>query len=122
MTTTPTSTKWDPFTKVPEGYARPPGAGYAALHPELEDVNPEEYPDIHKMAILADVAPYSREYDQVFPSCRAHKILTRGHDREPLQRSISRLLAGALFLFTHRQPRISIRLFPRSLREPSRLH
>jgi hypothetical protein len=25
-------------------------------------VNPEDYPDIHKMAILADVAPYSAEY------------------------------------------------------------
>ena len=52
----------DPFTKVPEGYARLPGAGYEALHPELEGMNPEDYPDIHKMAILADVAPYSREY------------------------------------------------------------
>ncbi len=47
---------------MPEGYARLPGAGYEALHPELKDVNPEDYPDIHKMAILADVAPYSREY------------------------------------------------------------
>jgi hypothetical protein len=53
----------DPFLKVPEGYARLPGAGYEALHPELKDVNPEDYPDIHKMAILADVAPYSREYN-----------------------------------------------------------
>ena len=52
----------DPFIKVPEGYARLPGTGYEALHPELEGVNPEDYPDIHKMAILADVAPYSREY------------------------------------------------------------
>jgi hypothetical protein len=52
----------DPFIKVPEGYARLPGAGYEALHPELQGVNPEDYPDIHKMAILADVAPYSREY------------------------------------------------------------
>ena len=39
-----------------------PGAGYAALHPELKDIDPEDYPDINKMAILADVAPYSREY------------------------------------------------------------
>ena len=52
----------DPFIKVPEGYARLPGAGYEALHPELKDIDPEDYPDIHKMAILADVAPYSREY------------------------------------------------------------
>jgi hypothetical protein len=28
----------------------------------LKDVDPEDYPDIHKMSILADVAPYSREY------------------------------------------------------------
>src|ERR1700751_3931285 len=31
--------------------------------PELRGVNPEDYPDIHKLAILADVAPYSREYN-----------------------------------------------------------
>lgn len=52
----------DPFIKIDEGYARLPGKGYEALHPELKDVNPEDYPDIHKMSILADVAPYSREY------------------------------------------------------------
>ena len=28
--------KGDPYTKVEEGYARLPGDGYAALHPELE--------------------------------------------------------------------------------------
>ena len=53
----------DPFIKVDEGYARLPGAGYAALHPELADVDPEDYPDIHKMSILGGVAPYSREYN-----------------------------------------------------------
>jgi hypothetical protein len=52
----------DPYTKVDQGFARLPGAGYAALHPELEDVDPEDYPDINKLAILADVAPYSRQY------------------------------------------------------------
>ena len=53
----------DPYVKVDQGFARLPGSGYAALHPELKDVNPEDYPDIHKLAILADVAPYSREYN-----------------------------------------------------------
>jgi hypothetical protein len=43
--------------------ARLPGAGYEALHPELEGMNPEDYPDIHKLRILSDVAPYSREYN-----------------------------------------------------------
>lgn len=53
----------DPYVKVDQGFARLPGEGYAALHPELKDINPEDYPDIHKLAILADVAPYSREYN-----------------------------------------------------------
>jgi hypothetical protein len=53
----------DPFLKVPEGYARLPGAGYEALHPDVEGLDPEDYPDIHKLSILADVAPYSREYN-----------------------------------------------------------
>jgi hypothetical protein len=55
--------KGDPFVKVDDGYARLPGAGYEALHPELKGVSPEDYPDIHKLSILADVAPYSREYN-----------------------------------------------------------
>ena len=33
------------------------------MHPYVEGLDPEDYPDIHKMAILADVAPYSREYN-----------------------------------------------------------
>jgi hypothetical protein len=66
----------DPYIKVDQGFARLPDAGYEALHPELKDQNPEDYPDIHKMAILADVAPYSREY-QVFPSCLTQKSFTR---------------------------------------------
>jgi hypothetical protein len=53
----------DPFIKVDEGYARLPGAGYEALHPELKGVSPEDYPDIHKLRILSDVAPYSRQYN-----------------------------------------------------------
>ena len=53
----------DPFIKVDQGFARLPGKGYEALHPELEGISPEDYPDINKMAILADVAPYSREYN-----------------------------------------------------------
>jgi hypothetical protein len=57
--------KGDPYVKVDEGYARLPGAGYAALRPELEGLNPEDYPDINKLSILADVAPYSREYNKI---------------------------------------------------------
>jgi len=54
----------DPYIKVDQGFARLPGAGYEAIHPELEDVDPEDYPDITKLRILADVAPYSREYQR----------------------------------------------------------
>jgi len=57
--------KGDPFAKIDQGYARLPGAGYAAIHPELKDTKPENYPDIYKLSILADVAPYSREYNIV---------------------------------------------------------
>jgi hypothetical protein len=53
----------DPFVQIDDGYARLPGAGYEALHPELKGLDPEDYPDIHKLRILADVAPYSREYN-----------------------------------------------------------
>jgi hypothetical protein len=62
----------DPYTKVDEGYARLPGAGYAALHPELEGINPEDYPDITKLSILGDVAPYSREYNRIRASVEKH--------------------------------------------------
>jgi hypothetical protein len=57
--------KGDPYTKVDEGYARLPGAGYEALHPELEGIDPEDYPDITKLSIIGDVALYSREYNRI---------------------------------------------------------
>jgi hypothetical protein len=56
--------KGDPYIKVDEGYARLPGKGYEAIHPELEGLNFEDYPDIDRMRILGDVAPYSREYQK----------------------------------------------------------
>jgi hypothetical protein len=76
----------DPYVRVDDGYARLPGAGYEALHPELKDVNPEDYPDIHKLRILSDVAPYSREYNQVPSSC-AHQKHSRTRASEPDFRS-----------------------------------
>ena len=33
----------DPFIKVDQGYARLPGAGYEALHPELKGLDPEDW-------------------------------------------------------------------------------
>ena len=54
----------DPYRKVEMGYARMPGSGYEALHPELAGMTPENYPLIYRYEILADVAPSSREFLQ----------------------------------------------------------
>lgn len=51
----------DPYRSVKSGAARLPGEGYEALYPELTNIDPEDYPDIHKYKILADVAPKSSE-------------------------------------------------------------
>ena len=49
----------DPYTQIPWGEARLPGAGFASLHPELAGIDPENYPLIYQYRILADVAPLS---------------------------------------------------------------
>jgi hypothetical protein len=54
----------DPYRRVKQGYTRMPGAGFEAIHPELEGFSMEEYPDIYKYSILADVAPMSKEFRQ----------------------------------------------------------
>ena len=51
-------------TRYGEGEYRMPGTGYATLHPELKGTNPEDYPLLHRMNILGDVAPWSGEYEQ----------------------------------------------------------
>ena len=55
----------DPYRSIPNGFARLPGEGYAALNPELKGIDPEDYPDIHKYKILADLAPASRKTMQL---------------------------------------------------------
>jgi hypothetical protein len=47
------------------GYSTVGCTTYAALHPEVEGLNPEDYPDINKLSILGDIAPYSREYNRI---------------------------------------------------------
>ena len=80
----------DPYVQIDDGYARLPGKGYEALHPELQGLAPEDYPDIHKLRILSDVAPYSREYNQVSPSCRTQKLSrTRGQAQAPFRIRLS---------------------------------
>ena len=54
----------DPYIRVPEGEIRLPGPGYAALHPEVAGLAPEEYPLFHRFKILADVGMYSDKFKQ----------------------------------------------------------
>ncbi|MDD3412431.1 MAG: hypothetical protein PHY47_00360 [Lachnospiraceae bacterium] len=57
--------KGDPFSQVKEGYYRLPGEGFATRYKELQDLNPEDYPDIFKYKILADVAYGSNEFTTI---------------------------------------------------------
>jgi hypothetical protein len=76
----------DPYVGIDDGYARLPGAGYEALHPELKGLNPEDYPDIHKLRILSDVAPYSREYN-IF----RQKIASQARDSTEMQIELDKI-------------------------------
>jgi len=53
----------DPYTKVEMGEARLPGPGYESLH-KLHSGKSGEYDAVDRFLILADIAPYSREYAQ----------------------------------------------------------
>ena len=55
----------DPFLKVRDGYLRLPGVGFATRYEDLKELNTEEYPDIYKYKILADVAYGSQEFRSV---------------------------------------------------------
>ena len=78
--------KGDPYIKVDEGYARLPGKGYEAIHPELEGLNFEDYPDIDRMRILGDVAPYSREYQKY-----AARVQAQSRDNPALEAEYDRI-------------------------------
>ena len=74
----------DPYRRVEQGWSRMPGAGYASLHPMLEGVDPEAYPDIYKYSILADVAPTSKEFSiirQKMYTRRSQNITTESENR-----------------------------------------
>jgi hypothetical protein len=49
----------DPYAKIPYGESRLPGPGFEAKYPQLEGLNPEQYPAWAKFEILADVAPWA---------------------------------------------------------------
>ena len=52
------------YANVERGYERLPGVGYEQANPELAGMSPDDYPDIYKYKILADVAYGSSEYYQ----------------------------------------------------------
>lgn len=52
----------DPYSAFSMGEGRLPGPGYAAIHPELKDVDPEEYPLIYRYDILTQVSPRSKQF------------------------------------------------------------
>ncbi len=85
--------KGDPYTKVDEGYACLRGAGYAAIHPELEGVDPEDYPDITKLSILGDILPFPGKLLRYSASPARIKTLRRRLDpdslRFPIPHSVS---------------------------------
>ena len=52
----------DIYRQTQNGEARLPGPGFAALHPELQGVDPEAYPLLYRYQILGDVAPLTPEF------------------------------------------------------------
>lgn len=64
----------DPYSKVAEGEYRLPGEGYASRYTELQGVDQERYPLIHKYKILADVAMESREFRNVQKQVRESNL------------------------------------------------
>ena len=52
----------NPYDKVARGEERLPGVGFAALNPELQGVDPEDYSLVYKLKVLSDVARGSKEH------------------------------------------------------------
>lgn len=72
------------YGKIPEGELRLPGRGLAALYPELEGLDPQDYPLIWRYKVLADVSPYSPQtkfYKQAVASLRKQGGLTEREEQ-----------------------------------------
>jgi hypothetical protein len=55
----------DPMSQIPFGEYRLPGEGLEQRYPELKGLDVNDYPDIFKYKILADVAPYTDAFKSV---------------------------------------------------------
>lgn len=72
----------NPWDKIPEAELRLPGPGLAALYPELEGVDPEDYSLAWKAKILGDVAMWSPEYKAAMKAAWAQKSeMSEAHQR-----------------------------------------
>lgn len=68
----------DPFTKVPKGEARLPGAGYETLN-KLHSDQYGRYGALDRMKILADIAPLSEEY-------KIWKKIAKSESKDPMMK------------------------------------
>ena len=76
----------NPFSKVKEAEIRLPGEGYAALNPEVQGIDPEKYPLMHRLKILGDVAMYSKEYRSTLKQAKTRRSEMSDQDRSLLER------------------------------------
>ena len=54
--------KGNPYDHIKNGEERLPGVGFAALNPEVDGVQPEDYSLVYRYKVLSDVAKGSREH------------------------------------------------------------
>ena len=73
-------THGNPFKKIKEAEIRLPGPGYETLHPEVAGLQAEEYPLVHRLKILGDVAMWSSEYRNTLS--KAKRNMNRLSDQE----------------------------------------
>lgn len=84
-------TKGDVYATTQHGTSRLPGAGYEAVNRDVAGFHTEDYPDIHKFKILADVALGSSSYYDMkaIMSTRASEGLMTEHEEGMYERIIS---------------------------------
>ena len=75
--------KGDPYVKVDEGYARLPGAGYEALHPELEGVDHGLVDELLEQASSSPLRGW-RDRQRLEPRVNRHGTYVSDPHRSPL--------------------------------------
>lgn len=75
----------NPFNKIKEAEIRLPGEGYAALNPDVKGVEAEDYPLMHRLKILADVAMWSDEYKQTMKTAKSRRKHMSQKDQERIK-------------------------------------